>query len=173
MVYASYARGYKGPGSNSLPSGPTSGTVFVDPEIPTSYEAGIKSQWLDNRLRLNGAVYYSTFKDFQASAQVPGAFPPIFYLTNAGELETQGVEIEMNANVLENFDVQASLAYTDAIFSDWNDAPCYARQTEAQGCVNERAGSLRRRHALLPGLGGIPRPAPTTSPCRRSRSTAS
>ncbi len=136
MVYASYARGYKGPGSNSLPSGPTSGTVFVDPEIPTSYEAGIKSQWLDNRLRLNGAVYYSTFKDFQASAQVPDAFPPIFYLTNAGELETQGVEIEMNANVLENFDVQASLAYTDAIFSDWEGAPCYANQTPMQGCVN-------------------------------------
>lgn len=136
MVYASYARGYKGPGSNSLPSGPTSGSVFVDPEIPTSYEAGIKSQWLDNRLRLNGAVYYSTFKDFQASAQVPAAFPPIFYLTNAGELETKGVEIEMNANVLENFDVQASLAYTDAVFSDWDDAPCYAQQTEAQGCVN-------------------------------------
>ena len=136
MVYASVARGYKGPGSNSLPSGPTSGDVFVDPEIPTSYEVGIKSQWLDNRLRLNGAAYYSTFKDFQASAQVAGAFPPLFYLTNAGELETQGVEIEVNANVLENFDVQASLAYTDAIFSDWDDAPCYAQQTAAQGCVN-------------------------------------
>ncbi len=136
MVYASVARGYKGPGSNSLPSGPTSGTVFVDPEIPTSYEIGIKSQWLDNRLRVNGAAYYSTFKDFQASAQVAGAFPPLFFLTNAGELETQGVELELNANVLENFDVQASVAYTDAIFSDWDDAPCYARQTEAQGCVN-------------------------------------
>ncbi len=136
MVYASFARGYKGPGSNSLPSGPSSETVFVDPEIPTSYEAGIKSQWLDNRLRLNSAVYYSTFKDFQASAQVPDAFPPIFFLTNAGELETKGVEVEMNANVLENFEVQASLAYTDAIFSDWGDAPCYARQTVAQGCVN-------------------------------------
>lgn len=136
MVYASVARGYKGPGSNSLPSGPTSGNVFVDPEIPTSYEAGIKSQWLDNRLRVNAATYYSTFKDFQASAQVPGAFPPLFFLTNAGELETKGVELEVNANVLENFDVQASVAYTDATFSDWDDAPCYARQTEAQGCVN-------------------------------------
>jgi iron complex outermembrane recepter protein len=136
MVYASYAKGYKGPGSNSLPSGPTSGNVFVDPEIPTSYELGIKSQWFDNRLRLNAAAYYSTFKDFQASAQVAGAFPPIFFLTNAGELETKGMEFEVNAQLTENFEVQGSLAYTDAIFSDWQDAPCYARQTPAQGCVN-------------------------------------
>ncbi|MEZ5501499.1 MAG: TonB-dependent receptor [Halioglobus sp.] len=136
MVYASVAKGYKGPGSNSLPSGPSSGDVFVDPEIPTSYEAGIKSQWLDNRLRVNGAAYYSTFKDFQASAQVAGAFPPLFYLTNAGELKTKGVELEVNAQVAANFEVQGSVAYTDAIFSDWDDAPCYARQTADQGCVD-------------------------------------
>jgi iron complex outermembrane receptor protein len=136
MVYASIAKGYKGPGSNSLPSGPTSGDVFVDPEIPTSYEIGIKSQWLDNRLRVNAAAYYSEFKDFQASAQVAGAFPPLFFLTNAGKLETQGMELEVNAQVTDNFEVQASLAYTDATFADWPDAPCYARQTEAQGCVN-------------------------------------
>ncbi len=136
MVYASYAKGYKGPGSNSLTSGPTSGDVFVDPEIPSSYEIGLKSQWLDNRLRVNAAAYYSTFEDFQASAQVPGAFPPIFFLTNAGELETRGVELEVNAQLSESFSLQGSLAYTDATFSDWPDAPCYARQSEAQGCVD-------------------------------------
>jgi len=136
MVYASVARGYKGPGSNSLPSGPTSGDVFVDPEIPTSYEVGIKSQWFDNRLRLNSAAYYSTFKDFQASAQVAGAFPPLFFLTNAGELETKGVELEVNAQLLDNLEVQGSLAYTDATFSDWPDAPCYAGQTAAEGCID-------------------------------------
>jgi len=137
MAYASIARGYKGPGSNSLPSGPSSGNVFVDPEIPTNFEVGIKSQWFDNRLRVNGAAYYTQFKDFQASAQVAGAFPPIFYVTNAGELETQGIELEVDAQLAENLSFQASLAYTDAIFSDWDDAPCYARQTAAQGCVDE------------------------------------
>ena len=136
MMYASIARGYKGPGSNSLPSGPSSGEVFVDPEIPTNYELGIKSEWLDNRLRVNGAIYYTQFEDFQASAQVPDAFPPLFFLTNAGELETEGVEIEMNAQVLENLSVRASVAYTDAIFSDWTDAPCYSGQTEALGCID-------------------------------------
>lgn len=138
MLYASIARGYKGPGSNSLPSGPSSGDdVFVDPEIPTNYELGIKSEWLDNRLRINAAVYYTEFQDFQASAQVPNAFPPLFFLANAGELETQGVEIEINAQALENLQLQASIAYTDATFSDWKDAPCYANQSAADGCIND------------------------------------
>jgi iron complex outermembrane receptor protein len=137
MVYASVARGYKGPGSNSLTSGPSTGDVFVDPEIPTNYELGIKSEWWDNRLRLNGAIYYTEFEDFQASTQVPNAFPPIFFLTNAGELETEGVEMEFTAQLTENLALSGSVAYTDAIFSDWEDAPCYSGQTEAQGCVNE------------------------------------
>jgi len=137
MVYASIARGYKGPGSNSLPSGPTSGeSVFVDPEIPTNYEIGIKSQWWDNRVRFNGAVYYTEFKDFQASAQVPNAFPPQFFLVNAGELETEGAEIELTAQALDNLVVHTAIAYTDAIFSKWRDAPCYSLQTEAEGCVD-------------------------------------
>ncbi len=137
MVYASVARGYKGPGSNSLPSGPSSGDLFVDPEIPTNYETGIKSQWLENRLRVNATAYYTQFKDFQASAQVAGAFPPLFYLTNAGELETQGIELEVDAQVTDNLSFQGSLAYTDAIFAQWDDAPCYARQTPAEGCIDE------------------------------------
>ncbi len=65
------ARDTRDPAPTRCLPGRPAATVFVDPEIPTSYEAGIKSQWLDNRLRLNGAAYYSTFKDFQASAQVP------------------------------------------------------------------------------------------------------
>ncbi len=127
MAYASVARGYKGPGANSLPSGPSSADVFVDPEIPTNYEVGIKSQWFENRLRVNAAAYYSQFKDF----------PPLFYVTNAKELETQGVELELDAQPTDNLSFQGSLAYTDAIFSDWDDAPCYARQTVAEGCIDD------------------------------------
>lgn len=138
MVYATVARGYKGPGSNSLPSGPSSGEdVFVDPEIPTNYEIGIKSEWFDNRLRVNGAIFFTEFEDFQASTQVPDAFPPLFTLENAGELETEGVELDVSAMLLENLQFSANIAYTDATFTDWKDAPCYAGQTEEEGCIDE------------------------------------
>lgn len=135
MAYASIAQGYKGPGANSLSSGPTSGDIFVEPEIPTNYELGIKSQWLDNRLRFNGTVFLTRFEDFQASASVPNAFPPIFFLTNAGELETKGVEVELTAQVSENLRIQSAIAYTDATFKEWQDAPCFSGQSAAQGCI--------------------------------------
>jgi len=87
-------------------------------------------------VRFNGAVYFTRFKDFQASTQVPDAFPPRFFLANAGELETKGVEIELTAQVLPNLAVHTAFAYTDAIFSDWKDAPCYSLQTVEEGCVD-------------------------------------
>jgi iron complex outermembrane receptor protein len=139
MAYASVARGYKGPGVNTLPSGPSNADeLFVDPEIPTSYEIGLKSQWMDNRLRVNATAYYTEFKDFQASVITLGSLPPEYFLDNAGELETTGIELEVNALVTERLTLQAAVAYTDATFSDWGNAQCYEGQTEAQGCIDGR-----------------------------------
>ena len=77
------------------------------------------------------------FKDFQASAQVPNAFPPRFFLTNAGELETKGVEIELTAQVLPNLAVHTAIAYTDAIFLRLEGCPLLQPA--------DRRGGLRRR----------------------------
>lgn len=135
MVYASAARGYKGPGANTLASGASTPKPIVDPEIPYAYELGIKSQWLDNRLRLNAALFHTTFEDFQTSVS-DGQVPPTFFLDNAGELETQGVELEVSAQPSENLTLMGSMAYIDAEFTDYEGAACYPGQSLAQGCVD-------------------------------------
>lgn len=135
MIYASAARGYKGPGANTLPSGTSASKPIIDPEIPYAYELGIKSQWLDNRLRLNAAVFHTTFKDFQTSVS-DGEVPPTFFLDNAGELETQGLELELSAQLTENLGLMGSMAWIQAEFTDYDGAACYPQQTEAEGCVN-------------------------------------
>lgn len=147
MVYASIARGYKGPAVNTLGGNSFGADFIVGPEIPTSYELGIKSEWFDNRLRLNAAAYYTEFEDFQASAQVPGVIPPEFFLTNAGELETQGIEVELQALPMENLFLTGGIAYTDAVFSDYKSSPCYEGQTEELGCID---GSQDLSGAKLP-----------------------
>ena len=134
MVYASVARGYKGPAINNLGGSGFGADYIVDAEIPTNYEVGIKSEWFDERLRANATVYYTEFEDFQASAQVPGKLPPEFFLTNSGSLETQGVEIELLGLISENLLVSSAIAYTDAVFKEYESSPCYEGQTEAQGC---------------------------------------
>ncbi|GAB3101638.1 TonB-dependent receptor [Aestuariicella hydrocarbonica] len=134
MVYASVARGYKGPGANTLPSGYTSAEPIVAPEIPTNYELGLKSEWMDGALRLNANVFYTEFEDFQASLS-DNQLPPQFYLANAGSLETQGLEIELAFQATDNFFLSANLATIDATFKSFDGAECYPGQTAAQGCV--------------------------------------
>lgn len=135
MLYASVARGYKGPGANTLPSGVTASKPIVDPEIPTNYELGIKSEWLDGRLRANSSIFYTEFDDFQASLS-DNQIPPSFYLDNAGQLVTEGLEFELTAQATDNLFLSGNLTYVDATFDEYKGAPCYPGQSAAQGCVN-------------------------------------
>lgn len=67
LIYAGVTRGTK---SGNF-SAPVTTPVIIanlphDPEVLYDYEAGIKSKLFDNRLRLNGAVFYYDYKHYQA-----------------------------------------------------------------------------------------------------------
>lgn len=135
MVYATVARGYKGPGANTLASGYTAAEPIVSAEIPTNYELGIKSELFDGGLRLNANVFLTEFKDFQASLS-DNETPPSFFLSNAGKLETKGVEFELTSQATDNLFISANVAFIDASFVEFYGAACYPLQTISQGCVN-------------------------------------
>lgn len=130
MIYLSVARGYKGPGANTLATGITTTKPIVDAEIPTNYELGLKSEFMDGRMRLNASIFQTTFEDFQASLS-NNAIPPAFFLDNAGELKTEGVELELSAQATENLFVSANIAAIDATFESYPGAACYP----SQGCT--------------------------------------
>jgi len=75
LVYASYARGYKGGGAN--PPGPAgdllgAGTLITHPatfapEFINAYELGTKNTLLDGAMTLNGDVFYYDYKGYQIS----------------------------------------------------------------------------------------------------------
>ncbi len=134
MVYASVARGYKGPAGNTLNTGVTAPRIVIDPEVPTGGEIGIKSQFWDRRITLNASAFYTEFKDFQTSLS-NGGVPAQFFLDNAGKLETKGIEVDLSVNPVEGLSLNAGLAYVDATFKDYTGAACYPGQTVAQGCV--------------------------------------
>jgi len=141
MVYGSVARGYKAPGANTLSSvvvaKATGLNAIIDPEIPTNFEVGLKSTWMDNRLMLNAAMFYTEFQDFHATVSNAEAGQlPNFNLNNVDELRSQGIEIELNVKATEHLSLSANVAYIDAVFESYEGAQCYNGQTEAQGCVN-------------------------------------
>jgi outer membrane receptor protein involved in Fe transport len=75
MVYASYARGYKGGGANPPPPEPSflsfeslaTHPPTFDPEFVNAYEVGTKNRLLDGSLVLNGDLFYYDYKGYQIS----------------------------------------------------------------------------------------------------------
>lgn len=137
MLYATISRGFKGAGFNTN-SSVLNVSQQVDPEVATNYEVGWKGQFFDSRLRTNVAIFYTRLDDYQASALVNtgNATTSGFFLQNAGELETQGVEFEAAAVPIENLTVNFSATYVDASFKEFEGASCYTGQTVDQGCVS-------------------------------------
>jgi iron complex outermembrane receptor protein len=136
MAYGTAARGYKGPGFNALQGATTAANTPVRPEIPTSYELGIKSSLLEDRLRLNLAVYDTRFKDFQGQFHDP-SIPPLgaFVVGNAGELRTRGAELEFIARPSQAFTLSGGVTYADAVFADFKRAACWGTPATQPGCV--------------------------------------
>ncbi|MET0339113.1 MAG: TonB-dependent receptor [Caulobacter sp.] len=134
MAYATISRGYKGPGFSGLSAANTLADQRVQPEIPTSYEAGVKAAFFDRRLILNANVYSTVVKDFQA--QVSDLSSPTYSsrITNAGKIKTRGFEANLMARPMADLTITAGAAYTHARYADFNGVQCYFGQPKiAQG----------------------------------------
>ena len=131
-MFASYSRGYKGPAANTNDF--NFSTDPVEPEIVDSFEVGLRSELNDDRVHLNVTAFYSEFENFQT--QTIDQVSQAFNVSNVGVFETQGVEVELNAAVTDNFLLMAGLAYTDAVFDEFLNAECYVAQTESEGCID-------------------------------------
>jgi iron complex outermembrane recepter protein len=109
-LYASATRGFKSGGFNLLAIQPS-----FDPEKVWSFEAGFKSQLLDNRLRFNANLFYMDYKDMQVG-QVVNLSATI---TNAASSRLYGIEAEMMAKPNDNVEFGATVAYLNAKFKDF------------------------------------------------------
>ena len=121
MAYISYGQGYKSGGTNVDRISPATGAPLVfKPETSTSIEIGMKSEFMDNRLRLNMALHQTDFDDFQANTFVGTGF----VLQNAGEIETTGFEVDALAVLSDNFSLSAGAAWVDAEYSSFVAGAC-------------------------------------------------
>ncbi len=126
MVYATGSRGYKGPAFNVFFNMlPFSGTVPRDsiplkPETSNTYEIGLKTTALDNRLRFNVAIFDSKYKNYQANIQDLVVGTVITRLINAGDVSTKGVEVDFAAKLSKEFTVSGAAARIKARIDKFN-----------------------------------------------------
>jgi outer membrane receptor protein involved in Fe transport len=117
LYYASITTGFKPGGFAANEAVILEGQRYEE-ETVTTYEVGAKTEWLGNRLRVNGAVYFNDYRDQQIGVQQvpPGSVTPIPGITNAARVEVWGAEFDATWLLGSNLELSAAYAYTDAVF---------------------------------------------------------
>ena len=116
LVYGSASRGFKSGGFNMIAVEPGG----YDEELLWAYEAGIKSDWIDNRLRFNATAFYYDYDDLQVQAFVaPGQTD----VSNAATASLEGLELEISGMPKPYLEISLNASYLDATYDDYVDAP--------------------------------------------------
>lgn len=113
LVYVSYSEGFKSGGFSQRVFPALPAPIPFGPEEVSVVEGGWKLSGLDNRLRLNGSVFYSEYDDIQVTAIV-GVGPST---ANAANGEVLGFEAELSTLPFDNFRIDANVSYMDAEFT--------------------------------------------------------
>tara|TARA_A100001037_G_scaffold266372_3_gene258490 strand:+ start:296 stop:2395 length:2100 start_codon:yes stop_codon:yes gene_type:complete len=116
MVYASATRGFRSGGFNLFAA-----QSEFDPEFIWSFEAGVKSTWWDNRLRLNASAFYYDYKDLQLQTFLAdrGAGAAATQIENAGEATLKGLDLDIVLQATEALTFEASFAFLDGELDEW------------------------------------------------------
>ncbi|MEL6416890.1 MAG: TonB-dependent receptor, partial [Pseudomonadota bacterium] len=113
--YAKIARGFRGPSvQGRLVFGNT--ISDADSETVLSYEAGVKSELYDNRIRANANVFLYTLEDQQLT--IVGGLDNTVALFNADESQGYGFEADVEALVTDNLVVTGGLSYNNTEIKD-------------------------------------------------------
>ena len=109
MLYARIATGYRPGGINTVVL-PTQIPSSVNSDKLTSYEVGIKSEFLDRRALVNLTAFYIDWKDIQLNSTENGNT----ILTNGGKATPKGLEFTASFRPIDGLTLGANAAYTDS-----------------------------------------------------------
>jgi len=159
LLFAIATKGFKSGGWNARGTRRDLLLPF-DPEIVWSYEAGVKSEWLDNRLRVN----FTGFIIDVSALQVPTAFQNpadgsvTFITQNFADYRNKGLELEITAQPVEGLSLYFNLGWQDDRYevSDTLDANEYGIKAVRKQQADCRAQLAAGRIPLSPGATNAP-----------------
>ncbi len=144
MLYAAHDKGYKEGGINRelstcgrIPGVPfpggclTADQAFWQPELSYNYELGYKTELLNRSLRLNTAVFYTEYEDYQSTFSIPGLAQVL--ISNAAKVESFGAEADFLWAASDLLTFNGSVTYVDTEYDSFTGSPC--GWAEQPGCV--------------------------------------
>ena len=138
MGYVSYGTSWRPRtmviGGPTAPSTAQQAFLGSPPEKSKSVEAGIKSSWLNNRLRLNVTAFYQEFDNYAYRSPGIGVYAinfadlanqPVraYNFISAVPIEVKGVEADLSFAVTPNWSVSGNVSYADGKIKNGN-IPC-------------------------------------------------
>lgn len=124
MLYATYARGFKGGGFNEASY--VAADLEFEAEVADTFEAGVKARLLDGGMTANIGLFWTKFDNLQV-AIFNGTQ---FIVGNAAKATTRGVEWDVAYLPLEDLMLTFNGGFTDASYDSFPDGPCTAESGE-------------------------------------------
>nr|WP_321440703.1 TonB-dependent receptor [uncultured Hyphomonas sp.] len=160
--YAAYKEGFKAGGYNisqAITPVSTAEAGKYGSETAKGFEAGVRSVLFNDTLSLNATVFHYLYEDLQVQVFDPASVSLI--ADNAGELTTQGIEIDFNwvPDAVEGLSVRGAFAYNDVEYDKFI-GQCFSGQTIAQGCNQDLVGGVYQSQVYS---GRTPPKAPETA----------
>jgi iron complex outermembrane receptor protein len=142
--YASYGVGFRSGGFNSIgtqatldfwfnangngtPGDAVNAQLLVedeyDKEVTTNIELGFKSKFMNNKVKLNAAVFSTTVDDNQFFEFFAGPFGLLRAVTTIDELAIQGFELDISAQVTEDIMIFGGVGLLDTEIKENRNRP--------------------------------------------------
>ncbi len=114
MGYVSYNRGFKSGGYN--PHAPTNQPF--NPETLDAYEIGIKSQWLNDRLRANAAAFFYNYDNVQVAKYTTTSL-----VYNGAKARIYGLDVDLKAKLTPEIELTTGFEWLHARYTEFPSAP--------------------------------------------------
>ena len=118
LLYATYSQGYKGPAFNVFFNQAIANTLPISSESSEQIELGYKLT--TGNLFANVAIFTTDIDDLQANNIDTSLGTATTTLTNAGDISTEGIEVDFIWQPSENFQLTGGFASIDAEIDRFN-----------------------------------------------------
>lgn len=117
LFYASASRGFKAGGINAFATSDGSFDEF-EPEFIWNYEAGMKANWLDNRIGTTLTGFSMDYSDVQQNLRILNQTTGVLLpnVVNASSATIRGVEAGIDAKVTSQLKLRAAATWLDATY---------------------------------------------------------
>ena len=116
-LYFTYTKGFRSGGYNLRNTALEANPGPYNQETQNAYEIGMKSEWMDGRVKLNLAVFQNEMEDMQRETiftqVVDGIANPVQEIRNTADATIRGAEMDLQALVTDNLLISISAGYLD------------------------------------------------------------